>query len=237
MKAAAVLAMTLATASVALAQTPRHDDMRYESVSVVGESVVTTEPDEVSFTAGVQTAAPDVDTAVRQNNEQTRRVIDALKRAGATDAEITTSNFAIWPQQDYQEGRTPRITGFVVNNQVTVTKKDPAQASKLLTAAISAGANSVSGLSLNVSNMDRVRAEGLKRAVENARQRASVLAEAAGRSLGRALVISEGGAGTPPPMPYYRGAVAMEAAQDASVPVQSGSTEVRFSVNVTFELR
>lgn len=234
MKTIPALLMVMAATGVAMAQT---DPMvvRYESVSVTGEAVVTTAPDRVTFTAGVQTAASDVDTAVRQNNEQTRRVIEALKRAGATDAEISTSNFAIWPQQDYQEGRTPRITGFVVNNQVTVTGKDPTQASKLLTAAIGAGANNVSGLTMSVSNMDRVRAEGLRRAVENARARASILASAAGRTLGRAIVITEGGAATPPPMPYYRAEAAM-VAKDSSVPVEAGESEVRFVVNVTYEL-
>lgn len=234
MKAAAILTLTLAASGLAYSQSSG-SDLRYDTVSVTGEAVVATKPDRVMFTAGVQTAAADVDTAVRENNAQTRKVIDALKAAGAKDSDISTSNFSIWPQQDYREGRTPQITGFVVNNQVIVTRDDPAEASKLLSAAIGAGANNVSNLNMSVSDMNRVRAEGLRKAVENAHARAAILAEAANRALGKAVMISEGGTGSPPPVPYMRAQAQM--VSDSSVPVEPGSQEVRFTVNVTYELR
>ena len=77
-------------------------------------------PDRFSFTVGVQTVGPTVDDAVRENNRRTAAVIAALKQAGAADKDIQTSSFNIWPQQDYQEGRLPRILGYQVTNQVTV---------------------------------------------------------------------------------------------------------------------
>lgn len=237
MKSALLIATTMLFPLTVSAQTAPPMELVRDSVTVSGEAMVSTPPDEVSFTAGVQSVAPTVDAAVAENNRQTRSIIDALKRAGATDAEIRTSNFSIWPQQDYGEGRPPRITGFMVSNQVTVTKKDPAAASRLLTAAVSAGANNVSGLSMNVSNMDRVRAEGLRRAYENARARGQALAEASGRSLGRAITIREGGMDVPPPHPYARGAVAMESKMSMDVPVEPGSSELHFRVSVVFELR
>lgn len=241
MKTARILAISALLALPLAAQNPGAQpmpmEMARETVTVTGEATVSSPPDEVSFTAGVQSVAQTVDAAVAENNRQTRAIIDALKRAGATDAEIRTSNFSIWPQQDYAEGRPPRITGFVVSNQVTVTKKDPAAASRLLTAAVTAGANNVSGLQMGLSSMDGIRAEGLRQAYVNARARAQVLAEASGRSLGRALTIREGGIDVPTPPPYVRSAMAMEAKASMDVPVEAGMQESRFVVNVVFELR
>lgn len=237
MKTMQMFAVALVAAAPLFAHTEPKPAMLDGMVTVTGEATVTTPPDEVMFTAGVQTTAQTVDVAVRENNEHTARVIAALKKAGASDAEIRTSNFNIWPMQDYAEGRPPRITGFTVSNQVTVTKKDPAAASKLLTAAVEAGANNVSGLSMGVSNMDRIRAEGLRRAFENARQRAETLAKAANRTLGPAVAIREGIDQGPVPPPMFRQAMAMEAKQSMDVPVEAGSSEVRFVVTVSFDLK
>jgi uncharacterized protein YggE len=59
--------------------------------------------------------------------------------------------------------------------------------------------------------------------------------QAAGRTLGRVLSISEGtGINYPQPMPYQR-TMAMESRTD--VPVESGTVEQSYTVSVVFELR
>jgi len=208
-----------------------------ESVSVTGTGRVNLVPDRFTFTAGVQTMAPTVDEAVAENNRRVQAVIAALKRAGAADKDIQTSNFNIWPQQDYQEGRAPRILGYQVSNNITVRSEKIDQAGKLLGIAIGAGVNTSSGLQFQVSNPAAGRERGLRAAYDDARAKAALLAQAAGRTLGRAIVISEGVQNTPPPQPMMR-AMAMEAkVANADVPVEAGTEELSFTVSVTFELR
>jgi uncharacterized protein YggE len=238
--AAAIVLTTRAEAQTAASPTGRESAFPAETVSVSGTGHVRLTPDRFSFTAGVQTVAPTVDDAVRENNQRVAAVVAALKKAGATPAEIRTSNFSIYPQQDYSqnaEGKLPRILGYQVNNTVTVTRNDVGAASKLLQAAVSAGVNTASGLQFEVSDPARGRDDGLAAAFADARAKASVLARSAGRTLGRTLTISEGGA-TPPPPPYPR-AMAMKADQGAaeSVTVEPGTQELTFSVAVVFELR
>ncbi len=96
------------------------------------------------------------------------------------------------------------------------------------------------GLSLVVSDPSAGQAEGLKRAFENAKVKAETLAAAAGRTIGRALSISEGVTNGPPVPRMYAASARMEMAQDASVgnvPVSEGSEERRFVVTVVFALR
>ena len=210
----------------------------FESVSVSGTGRVTVAPDRYSFTVGVQTIATTVDDAVRENNTRVAAVIAALKKAGAQEKEIRTSNFSIWPQQDYQPGQTPRITGYQVTNSVTVTRDKIGDAGKLLQAAISAGVNTSTGLQFEVSDPTRGRDEGLRAAFSDAKSKAIVLATAAGRTLGRALTVSEGNIAQPPipKMMAMRAGIAGGAVQE-EVPVEAGTQELTFTVSVTFELR
>lgn len=240
MKLATVAALILIAlplaAQVDVSTPPRFPGMM-ESISVTGNGKVTLTPDRVSFTIGVETVAPTVADATRLNNDQTAKVLAALKRAGATDAEIRTTNFSIYPQYEYIENRRPNLVGYQVSNNITVTKNNPAEAGKLLQAAIDAGANNASGLSFTVSDQTRGRDEGLRSAFTDARQKAQVLAQSAGRTLGRAVQITEGSAPmmVPPPMPMYERAAAANLKQD--VAVSPGSTELNFTVSVLFELR
>lgn len=231
-----VAAIMTAAAAFGQSQTPVTPAL-VESVSVTGTGKVTMVPDRFTFQVGVQTMAATVDDAVAENNRRVAAVIAALKKAGAPDKDIQTSGFNIWPQQDYQEGRMPRITGYQVSNNITVRSEKVADAGKLLGIAIAAGVNTSSGLQFEVSDPTRGRERGLRSAFDDAKAKASLLAQAAGRTLGRAIVINEGVQNIPP-QPMMRQAMAMEArVASANVPVEAGTEELSFTVSVTFELR
>ncbi len=238
MKRALTLLFVVTMAASAFAQTPPHSGPWGESITVSGTGRSTVTPDRFTFTVGVQTVGQTVDQAVNENNARVAAVVAALKKAGAKDTEIRTSNFAIWPQQDYTQGKLPRILGYQVSNTVAVTKKEVAEAGKLLQVAVNAGVNQSSGLQFEVSDPARGRGEGMTAAFQDAKAKATLLAAAAGRSLGRALTINEGGQSAPPPYPMPVMAMRAESAQAISdIPVESGSQDMTYSVTVTFELR
>jgi uncharacterized protein YggE len=228
----AVLAATL-LAGPAAAQAPPAPATA-EVVTVSGTGRVELTPDRATFSVGAQTSAPAVAAAVQENNARVAAIVAALKRLGATDRQIRTTQVSIYPQQEVGNGRTPKVVGYQVSNSVTVTLEDPATAGKFLQAAVDAGANSVSGLSFTVSDPARGRDAALQAAYAEARAKAEVLARAAGRSLGRAITIAEGGGGRPP-IPYAFEAKAMS--RSADVPIEVGTEEVGFTVSVVFELR
>ena len=209
-----------------------------ETISVSGSGKTTVTPDRFSFTVGVQTVAPAVEDAVEQNNRKVAAVIAALRKAGTAESEIKTSGFYINPQQEFEERMPPRVVGYQVSNSVTVTKDTMSLAGKLLQVAVGAGVNQASGLNFSVSDPARGRDEGMQRAFADARAKALVLAQAAGRALGRALFISEGGQSYPPPVPIYARGMAMAGKAEVSeVPVESGTQENTYMVSVVFELR
>ena len=112
---------------------------------------------------------------------------------------------------------------------VVSAKVDLDAAGKVIDAAVAAGENTVYGPSLSLSDASKLYREALKKAVADARDRASVLAAAAGRELGRVTAISEGGSVVIP--------LAEKAVADSGAPVVSGPQETTASVTVSFELR
>jgi len=234
------LSLLLIAAPIA-AQTvtqPPRETAPLETISVTGTGKATLTPDRFSFSAGVQTTAPTVEEAVNQNNTKMASVIAALKKAGATDPEVRTSNFSIYPQQVYEQGQPPRVVGYQASNSVTVTKKDIGAAGRLLQVALNAGVNETSGLNFEVSDPSRGRDQGLRAAFDDARAKATLLAQAAGRTLGRAMMITEGTEATPPPpRPMPMGVMAAKAEAISQVPVESGTRELAYTISVVFEMR
>ena len=207
-----------------------------DTVTVTGTGRTSVDPDRFSFTVGVQTSADSVDAAVNENNTKTSAVIAALKQAGATEAEIRTSNFSIYPRQDFGPGKPPRILGYQVSNSISVRRSNVKDAGRLLQAAITAGVNTSSGLQFEVSDPLKGRDQVLSSAFQDARTKAALLAQLAGRTLGRAITITEGVTAPPPPRPMALRAAAVGGAV-AEVPVESGTTEISGYVTVVFELR
>lgn len=118
-------AASLAVASAFAQPVTTSRESTVDTISVSGTGHVSLTPDRYSFTATVQTMAPTVEEAVNDNNQKVAAAIAALKAAGAKAEEIQTSNFSIYPQQDYsqqQQGKPPRIIGYQVSNSITVTR-------------------------------------------------------------------------------------------------------------------
>jgi uncharacterized protein YggE len=231
MKRFLVSLIVITCATSVFAQTPA---VAWESISVSGTGRSSVTPDRFSFNVGVQTVGTTVDDALSQNNKRVAAVLAALKAAGAQEKDIQTSNFNIYPQQNYQEGKPPQILGYQVMNSVTVRSSKVADAGRLLGVAIAAGVNTSSGINFEVADQTRGRDQGLQAAFDDARAKATVLAKAAGRTLGRVLTVSEG-THAMPPQPYPVQRMAMEARAD--VPIESGTQEQSYTVSVTFELR
>ena len=111
--------------------------------------------------------------------------------------------------------------------------RDLARLGQILDQVVTLGANQAGGISFLVSDAERRKNEARRRAVENARERARILAEAAGARLGSVLTITEEVIGGPrPPRPM----VARSSMSAESVPIETGSETLTVRVEVAFAL-
>ncbi len=196
-----------------------------DGVTVTGTGIVTAVPDRAQVSAGVESRATTARGALQANAAAMEKVIDALKARGGKD--VTTQTVSLSTAFDEQG----RPNGFVATNVVSAETTLSA-AGALIDAAVAAGANTIYGPSLSRSDADALYDQALEKAVADAKDRAALLAKAAGRELGRVTALVESGAAELPMLSAKR-----EAAADASTPVVSGGQETSASVSVTYELR
>ncbi len=195
-----------------------------DTLTVSGVGIVKAVPDEAQMSFGVETRRPTAQAAVAANADSMRKVINALRQAGAR--EIATQWVSVYPFAR-NDGT---IEGYSASNSVSAVS-DVEDAGSLIDAAAGAGANQVSGPGMSSSNAEALYRQALAKAVADARARAEVLAKAAGRALGEVTAIVEGGA---QPVPVYRAAAESAA---ASTPIVPGQQETTATISVTFTLR
>jgi uncharacterized protein len=191
-------------------------------ITVTGTGSVQAVPDQAQFSLGVQSHGPTAREALAANSERMRRVLAALLAAGVAKADVQT--------QDVSVSRSYPDDGYTADNTVSVTIRELAKAGSILDAATKAGANDVYGPTLTRSDQDELQAKALTGAVDNARAKARVLAEAAGVRLGSVTAIAENGN---EPMPVYEAALAKRA---PSVPIEPGEQQTQAVVRVTFAI-
>jgi uncharacterized protein YggE len=232
MRVAIWLALFLMVPGALLAQqpvTPPSDPV----VVVQGEGVVTATPDRAWITVGAESRAPSPREAQRRNTEMMRPVQDKLRAAGIPADAIRTIAYDVQYEWDYVNNK--RVgRGYVARNTIEVRIDDIDRVGEILEIAVGSGATSLGGIRFDLKEQARLEREALRLAVGDARQKADVLAAAAGRTVDRVVRVDEQGM-VGPPMP--RGRQTFQAAADAAPPIAPGQTEIRARVTLTAALK
>lgn len=205
-------------------------------LDVVATGEVNRVPDLAIISAGVVTRAQTASQAISQNAQQMQRVVAALRRAGVAERDIQTSSINLNPEYRYVENQPPVLTGYQASNQVNVRFRNIGESGEILDALVAQGANQINGPTLTIDKPEAALDEARRAAIDVARQRAQLYAQATGKRVGRILAISESpGAGRPYPMPMAEFAQ-RGAAADASTKIVPGEQTLSVTLSVTFEL-
>jgi len=223
------LALALTLAAPALAADPRTTDIR--TLAMTGHGEIRAVPDMAQLSAGVTSNAATAAQALAANTARMKTVLAALGKLGIPEKNIQTVNFSVSPQYANSNNEPPRLTGYQVNNEVSVRLDDIGKLGTMLDALVTAGANQMNGINFSIQNTVPMLEKARGQAIADARARAETYAKAAGVSLGPILSISESNTETPRPM--YR-MVAMAA--DRGVPVAAGEQSVTADVSVVWEI-
>lgn len=230
------LGLAVAVAAAALTQAGRamaaDSDKLGRTVSVSAVGTVAAEPDSATISTGVVTEADTAKDAIARNSAVMARVIEGLKAAGLAPRDIQTTALNVEPRYTQaRDGRPASINGYRVVNQVRLAVRDIKRLGEVLDQAIALGANQVSGIGFDVSNVETLKDEARKQAMANARRRAELYATAAGVQLGPVVRISESVDDDARPMVGARKAMA------ANVPIEAGTRMLSAEVHVTYELK
>lgn len=202
------------------------------SVSARGEAQRV--PDVATLSAGVVTEAADANAALRANAEQMNQLMAAIRDAGIAERDIRTSGLNVSPQYSRGDDQPRSISGYQARNTVNLKVRDISNLGEVIDALVASGANQVHGPNFEIGEPDEAYDEARRAALEAARARAELYAEALGMRVSRIISISEGGGFMPPPMPMM-GMRAMSASAEAS-PVSPGESTLSVNLDVVFEL-
>lgn len=194
-----------------------------DSITVAGNGSVAAVPTTAVLSLGVDARAATARAALAANAREMRQVIDAVKTAGGR--QVGTQAVSL----SQVLGQNGEPTGFAASNVVSATVELD-RAGAVIDAAVEAGANQVSGLTLSVADQGKLYRQALRAAVADARLSAETIAAAAGRPLGKVTSVVEGGGVTPGPL-FEKAAVA-----DTGTPIEAGTQQTTASVTVVFAL-
>jgi len=206
------------------------------TLSVNGTGQAFLSPDIAYIYIGVHTEEDTAADAVKANNSQTQQVISALRDAGVAANDIRTTNFSIWPNQQYGPNGQPTSTRYVVDNSVFVTVRELDGLGDLLDSAIGAGANSINSIQFDVADKAEALKKAREEAVKDAKEQAQQLADAAGMNLGDVQTISFYDSAPVPYMEYGKGGGG-GATVEAAVPIQPGQLTVTATVSISYEIK
>ena len=212
-----------------------------DTVTVTSKGSVYAVPDLAELRFGVRTQAETAAEAQSANSSGVASVIKALKDKGVSEDNIQTTWYDVSPQYDWNTGNGDTITGYSVSTSLSVKGVAIKEAGSLISACTEAGANEFNGVSYSCSQYAAIYSEAQQKAVEASKEKASVLAAAAGRSLGPVRSITEGWQDT-----TYEANMKTMAAMDAgkgagpessTAGFMPGEAEITANVTVTYELK
>jgi hypothetical protein len=208
--------------------------------TVDGEGKISAKPDIANVSLAVVSKGTTVKQVTTDNNTKMNQVIAAVQAVGVDPKDITTSEYDLNPDYDYNSvlpDGSNKIIGYSLTQQITVKVRDLNKVDDVLDGGTKAGANQVGSLDFEIDDMGPVKQQARTIAFAAAKAKAQEMADEAGVSLGRIVTFSEQTPSNPVPMVNFAMEAKSAGAVAAPAPsIQPGQQELTLDVSVTYEI-
>jgi uncharacterized protein YggE len=209
-----------------------HPEKPFPTIQVTGVGSVKGEPDAASFRIGVTTSASSARRSQKENTDEMNKVIGQLKKSGIDKKDIKTTRYNINPEYEYKN-RVRTFKGYKTVHVLSVTLHKIEKLGEILDAVVSAGSNDVSGIRFFIEEPAGLENQARAQAVLKAREKAKVLAEAAGVKVGKLISIQETLDRRGPIVPM---AMAAGDAQSGVTQIEKGEMEIIARVHMRYAI-
>ena len=212
--------------------------MAEQTITVNGNGETLMTADTAVVTVGVSERKQDALEAQGTANEIIDSIRAALTAAGVKEEDISTGYISLYAVYDYSKDME-EIIAYSANSSLSIRVTDMGRVGEVIDLAFGAGANTLDGVSFSVADDTAARKESLKAAVEDAKEKAAVLAEAAGLGEIEIESIQEGTVYTYDSgvNNFSRKTFGEEAATEAATVVRAAKICVSAGVTVTFRVK
>jgi uncharacterized protein YggE len=226
-------AQGVALASASRKLTPLACSKAASTVTVQGTGMSSAAPDQMTLTVNVHTQSGSAQSALAKNATRAQGLITSIEHKGVPSRDLQTSGISLQPTYD----NSGNITGYEVDDTVTVTVNGLAKAGSIIDAAVAAAGNSaqVQGVTFSVQHQGVVLALARAAAVRQAASLATQMAGADGLVLGPLCSLQDQSS-VPTPQPEMLFHAAGAASTARSTPVQPGTEQFQAQVTATYEL-
>jgi len=204
---------------------------------VSGTGTVTVVPDVAILSLGVEVQAATVAIAQAQAAADMDMVINSLKANGVLEEDIKTQAYSIYPVRRWIDNREVLI-GYRVTNMVTVEIRDVASTGIVIDEAVRAAGDSIriNSIGFTVDEPETYYEENKQKAMEDAKAKATQLANLGDVTLGKPTYIGEGSFYVP--VRYDNGLKeAVDAGTIPPTPVSPGEMEISLTVQVVYAIK
>lgn len=204
--------------------------------SVQGTGKATEVPDTAKISFGVTKTAPNILTAQEQANSTINKIVDDLKKLGINAKKIKTTNYNVYPDYDYINGRQS-LRGYTVTQNIEVKVKPIDKANNAIDTITAAGANQVGGIAFILEDeaQKRLQNKAREEAIKEAKEKAESLSRLSGIKLGRIVDVQESG-GFERPMPVDMELRAPgDGAEQKSTEINPGENTIQTTVTLSYE--
>jgi len=205
---------------------------------VSGNAQILAAPDEATVRLGVVRQASAAQPAQDQANAVSQQILNAIGKAGVPAQQIQTSRLVLSPvyaPRGPEARDAPRIVGYSASNVVTVRLEDLSLIGPVIDAGLKAGANQLEGVQFGLRNDLPSREQALRQAVNEARSKAQIMADALGVKLIDVLEVLEGGISVAP-LNGTIGRLTVAAMDAVPTPVSAGQLEVHANVTIRYRI-
>lgn len=178
--AAALLVFSVAGTNLAAAAEPN-------TIAVSGMAEQEVALDMAYIDVGINVRADDAETARTQEAQIVSQIRRALLGLAITDNDLQNTSYYLYQEYKVDRNGVRTADKYVLDSSIKVTVKDLDKLSQVIDNVVEAGATNISNITYALSTQNIIQRQLLATAVENARDKAAVVANAGSRTLGNML--------------------------------------------------
>lgn len=161
------------------------------TLTTTGEAWVKVKNNQAVVRLGVTTRSIHAEEAAELNSEVMDKVRNAIFHAGIAMEKIETQRYNLSEVTEYKKDDIP-IHRYEAENCLTVTVDDINRAGTVIDMAVSAGANRIDSVEFTAKNPEKAKEEALRKAIEEARKKADLMAASLGKQIVNVVSVNEG---------------------------------------------
>jgi len=240
----------------------RDENKTPNTISFSGHGEVTAVPDIANIYFTISQDAKTVKDAQASVVVIEEKALDLLKAKGVEDKDIQTANASFYPKYEYRNTVCPPtpmgagsagiaispsspyycppgkqvLTGYTASESITVKIRNIDSVGDIMQGLGTTGVSDLNGPNFAIDKEDTLKAEARKKAIDDAKAKAEVLAKDLGVRLGKITSFSESGNF---PIMYSTNSMMKDSASMEPTPavIPKGENTISSDVTITYEIR